>query len=187
MKYILNNLILHLASMDIRIKSKITFFITAMIMITSQVNAFDDGAYVFRLESGTQIQMNATANPQAGNMVYNTTDKKVYYYDGTQWVNREKARVIPKATSYTVQASDGGAVLTFDNTADVTLTIPAGLPIGFNVSIYQLNTGKVLVVGSGGVAVKNRLSRFKTAGKDAGIGLVCTSTDVCHLTGDLKK
>jgi len=140
---------------------------------------------VFRLNAGTQTEMNNII-PTLGMMVYNSTDKKVYYYDGTQWVGIDKARVVPKTGNYTLQASDDSAVLTFDSTTDVTLTIPAGLPVGFNVSVYQINTGKVIVSGSG-ATVKNRLSRFKTAGKDAGIGIVSTATDIFHITGDLKK
>jgi len=150
---------------------------------------FSDGNYVFQLESATQSEIDANLNGtlQEGMMVYNTTDKKVYHFNGTTWVGIDKARVIAKTSSYTLQVGDDSAVFTFDSTSDVTLTVPAGLPVGFNVSVYQLGSGKVIFSGSGGASIKNRLSRFKTAGKDAGVGLICTSSDVYHLTGDLKK
>jgi len=98
-----------------------------------------------------------------------------------------ETRVIPKSSDYTLQSSDNGAVFTFNSTSEVTLTVPSGLPTGFNVSIYQISTGKVIISGVTGVSIKNRLSRFRTAGKDAGAGLVSTATDIYHLTGDLVQ
>ncbi|WP_435263339.1 hypothetical protein [Tenacibaculum sp. nBUS_03] len=106
---------------------------------------------------------------------------------GTEWVDPNLPEVINKTASYTLTSADNGKVFTFNTVTDVTLNVSAGLPIGFNISIYQVNTGKVEIIGVGGVTVLNRLSRFKTAGKDAGAGLICTSTNNFHLTGDLKR
>ena len=176
---------------------------------TSTVHAAFEDDLIFTLKAGTQTDMN-TIIPTLGMVVYNSTDNKIYYYNGTNWVavstlfissdtdNKlvtgtdggisytPSAVVIAKTSNYTLQQSDNGAVLTFNSASDVTLTVPAGLPVGFNVSIYQIGNGKVTIAGSGAV-IKNRLSRFKTAGKDAGVGLVSTSTNTYHLTGDLKK
>jgi len=168
-----------------KIVRKMHFIIVLFCAVLVNAQPFEDDL-VFRLNAGTQTEMNNII-PTLGMMVYNSTDKKVYYYDGTQWVGIDKARVVPKTGNYTLQASDDSAVLTFDSTTDVTLTIPAGLPVGFNVSVYQINTGKVIISGTAGVGVKNRLSRFKTAGKDAGIGIVSTAINIFHVTGDLKK
>jgi len=68
----------------------------------------------------------------------------------------------------------------------MTLTIPSGLPIGFNISLYQIVSGEITIVGSG-TTVKNRLLRFKTAGLDAGVGVICTAANIFYVTGDLKK
>lgn len=106
---------------------------------------------------------------------------------GTDWIDPNLAEVVNKITNYTLVLADNGKVLTFNSAADVTLTIPAGLPVGYNISIYQIGNGNVTITGAGGVTVLNRLSRFKTAGKDAGIGLIATATNVFHLTGDLKR
>lgn len=104
---------------------------------------------------------------------------------GTDWIDPKLPVVENKTANYALVAADNGKVFTFNSTADVTLTVPTGLPVGYNVSIYQTNTGKVII--SGGATILNRLSRFKTAGKDAGVGLVATAADIFHLTGDLKK
>ncbi|MGG8498112.1 hypothetical protein ACQY1Q_17030 [Tenacibaculum sp. TC6] len=106
---------------------------------------------------------------------------------GTQWKDIKLAEVVNKTSNYTLTANDNGKVFTFNSSTDMTLTVPNGLPVGFNISIYQTNTGKVTVSGSGGTTILNRLSRFQTAGKDAGAGLICTSTNNFHLTGDLKR
>ncbi|MGB1040151.1 MAG: hypothetical protein ACPGVD_04700 [Flavobacteriales bacterium] len=96
-------------------------------------------------------------------------------------------RVIAKTADYTISMGESSAVITFNSSTPVTLTIPAGLPVGYNISVYQIGAGQVTIVGAGGVTLKNRLSTFKTAGKDSGAGIICTSTNVFHITGDLKK
>ena len=56
-------------------------------MFTTQINAAIDGNYVFSLESASQSQIdNNITSPQAGMMIHNNDDNKVYYYDGTSWV-----------------------------------------------------------------------------------------------------
>ena len=142
---------------------------------------------VFQLKSGTHAEINAIVAPIIGMMVYNTDDNKIYDYNGTAWASlHTPPTVIAKTASYVLTENDNGAVLTFNSSTAMTLTIPSGLPIGYNVSVYQIDTGKVTIIGSG-ATIKNRLSRFKTAGKNAGVGIVSTSTDVYHLSGDLKK
>ncbi len=96
-------------------------------------------------------------------------------------------RVVNKTADYTISLGESGAVITFNSATPVTLTIPVGLPIGYNISVYQIGAGQVTIVGAAGVTVKNRLSTFKTAGLDSGAGIIATSTDVFHITGDLKK
>ena len=61
------------------------------------------------------------------------------------------------------------------------------MPVGYNVSIYQIGTGVVTIQGAAGVTVRHRLLRFKTAGQDAGVGVLSTGTDTYHITGDLTK
>ena len=92
-----------------------------------------------------------------------------------------------KLTDYTLVLEDFRKVLTFNSAVDRTLTIPAGLPVGYNISIYQIGDGDVTIVGDDGVMVLNRLLRFRTAGRYAGVGLVSTATNIFHLTGDLKR
>jgi len=136
----------------------------------------------------TTAERNALSTPIAeGTLAFDTTVKKLYLYADTTWKEvLFSPKVVAKTGNYTLVISDNNNVLTFNSTTAVTLTIPSGFPIGFNVSVYQTGTGKVTIVGSG-TTVLNRLNRFRTAGKDAGVGIVSTATDTYHLTGDLRK
>ncbi len=96
------------------------------------------------------------------------------------------APVLEIPSNYTLSAADSGKVLYVTSATDITMTIPSGLPAGFNVSVYQYGTGTVHFVGAGAQVV-HRLERFYTAGQYAGVGLISYTSDVINLTGDLKK
>ncbi|MEW7278062.1 hypothetical protein ABW636_05660 [Aquimarina sp. 2201CG1-2-11] len=148
-----------------------------------------DNNALLGLPEATTIDINAipVASIQEGALVFDTDKKKAYKFNGTEWKELLTApSVFPKTGNYTLLESDNGNILTFNSTTDVTLTVPSGLTIGYNVSVYQTGTGKVTISGAGGVTVKNRLNRFKTAGLDAGVGIVSTDTNIFHITGDLK-
>ena len=122
-----------------------------------------------------------------GTLVFDSTIQKLYVYADTAWKELVfSPKVFEKTGDYTLVQNDNGAILTFNSSSAVTLTIPAGFPMGYNVSAYQIGTGKVTIAGSG-TTVLNRLNRFRTAGKDAGVGIVATATDTYHLTGDLIR
>ena len=122
-----------------------------------------------------------------GTLVFDATIKKLYVYANGEWKPLVfTPKVVEKTGDYTLVEDDNGMILTFDSSAAVTLTIPTGFPVGYNVSVYQIGAGKVTIAGSG-TSIKNRLSRFRTAGKDAGVGIVSTASDTYHLTGDLRR
>lgn len=178
----------------VKMKNNIRSFIavTAVFLLTQTTTwAQIDPALLVNIHNVTDTEMSAILNPLPGSLIYNTTRNSIMQFNGTTWdkLLEDKVlnvEVLPKTANYTVALADNGKVITFDSTSDVTLTIASGLPIGFNISIYQIGDGRVTIAGAGGVSVKNRLSRFKTAGKDAGVGLICTATNSFHLTGDLK-
>jgi hypothetical protein len=85
--------------------------------------------------------------------------------------------------AYTLQASDNGRVVTFDNAAAVTLTIPAGLPVGFSCLLLQLGAGAVVIAGAG-VALHNG-DGLTTTGRYAPASLFSPAPDV-HIAGGLR-
>jgi hypothetical protein len=56
-------------------------------------------------------------------------------------------------TSYTLQASDAGKIVTFDNGSAVTVTVPTTLAAGFQCKLIQLGAGLVTVQGDGTMVV----------------------------------
>jgi|GEM_PF-4403704 len=141
------------------------------------------------IPSYTTAQITATVIATEGSLAFDTDQKKLFEWNGTIWKEllTTPPTISPKTGDYTLTAADNYSALTFDSTTDVTLTIPTGLSIGYNVSIYQIGAGQVTISAGAGATIKNRLSRFKTAGLDAGVGIISTATDIFHVTGDLKK
>lgn len=134
--------------------------------------------------------IHSTLAGQEGNMYKDTVNNLQYIgvTDGSlKLLSPQFVRVIPKTASHTLSLGESGAVLTFNSTTPVTLTIPAGLPIGYNISVYQIGVGQVTIVGAAGVTVSNRLAIYRTAGQHAGVGIIATSTNNFHVTGDLTK
>ena len=143
----------------------------------SQDDSSATGEITFKDEAGGTTGKAQVVSANTDNQIKVGTDGGAYFSN--------LPTVVPKTASYALVASDNGKVFTFSSSTDVILTVPTGLPIGFNVSIYQIGAGTVTV--SGGTTILNRLSRFKTAGLSAGAGLIITATNTAHLTGDLKR
>ncbi len=88
---------------------KILFIIFLFTISTAKAQFSED--LVLSLQSGTQAEMTGITNPQAGQILYNTTDKKIYYYDGTSWV-KTASKIISTDPDNQIEAgSDGGAYL----------------------------------------------------------------------------
>ncbi len=125
------------------------------------------------------------------------TDGQVYidtYSNGARVATRDYAdtkaplyaNINNKSASYTLDASDNGKVLTFDNTSPMTLTVPTGLAAGFNCMIVQKGAGIVTISAAGGVAVINRSGGTKTAGQNAMVTLIALSGTYFISGGDMQ-
>lgn len=95
--------------------------------------------------------------------------------------------------SYTLQESDNGKVLTFDDTTSITVIIPETLSAGFTCGVYQLGTGTVMfsTSGSPGSRLENRNGHVMLAGQYAAGGLACVANSNGNeafviLTGDTQ-
>ena len=89
-------------------------------------------------------------------------------------------------TTYSLQPSDSGKVLTLNNASAITLTVPAGIPAGFNCTIVQKGVGAVSFVSGTGVTIANRLSRTMTAGQNAVATIVSISSNYFITSGDMQ-
>lgn len=88
-------------------------------------------------------------------------------------------------TSYTLVASDAGKIITFNNAADITLTVSNGLPTGFTCTVIQLGAGEVVFTASS-TTINNRQAFTKTAGQYAVAAITMYAPDTFITGGDLQ-
>lgn len=86
-------------------------------------------------------------------------------------------------TTYTLQASDNGKIITLSNAAGITLTVPAGLGAGFNCLFVQIGAGTVTLAASG-TTINNRQGFLTLAGQYAVGSLVAYAANVIAFGGD---
>lgn len=88
-------------------------------------------------------------------------------------------------TTYSLDSTDMGDVVTLDNASAVTLTIPSGLPDGFSVVVIQKGAGQVTFATSG-TTLLNFSGHTKTAGQHAVVTLIQSDTaaNTYYLAGD---
>lgn len=94
------------------------------------------------------------------------------------------AELTSSTTNYTLVSQDSGKFLNVDSGSAVNVTVPAGLPTGFTISVCQLGSGSVSFVTGSGVTINNRQGHTKTAGQFAVASIVGTAADVYVLVGD---
>jgi hypothetical protein len=91
-------------------------------------------------------------------------------------------------TSYTLALSDAGRLVTLNNAAAITLTIPTNtavaFPVGTRIDILQYGAGQVTVGGSG-VTIRSSGSKLKLAGQYSGATLWKKAANEWLLIGDI--
>ena len=90
-------------------------------------------------------------------------------------------------TTYQLVASDNGKIITLNNASAITLTVPAGLLVGFNCMVVQLGAGQVTIATSGGATVTNRSSFTKTGGQNAIMTLISVASNSFISSGDMSN
>lgn len=87
-------------------------------------------------------------------------------------------------TTYALQASDNGKVITFSNACKV--SVPTGLGAGFNCRLVQVGTGQVTVEAAG-TTINNRQQHNKLAGRYAVATLAAYASNTFVFSGDTTK
>jgi len=91
-----------------------------------------------------------------------------------------------KTTGYTLVAADNGKILNFTNSTAVTLTIPSGLPTGFNCTIVQNGTGQITLAASS-TTINNRNGFTKTAGQYSMVSILHLGSNVFISSGEMSN
>jgi hypothetical protein len=87
-------------------------------------------------------------------------------------------------TTYTLAASDNGRVVTLNNAAAVTVTVPASLGAGFSCTLIQLGVGQVTVTPGATVTINAPGGVNKTAVRYSAITLLAVAANSFILSGD---
>ena len=89
-------------------------------------------------------------------------------------------------TTYTFLSSDNGKIVTFNNGSTTTVTIPTGLPVGFNCTAIQLGAGQVGFTAASGVTMNAYASVYKISGQHGAAALISYTANIFNLSGTLS-
>jgi hypothetical protein len=87
-------------------------------------------------------------------------------------------------TAYTLLAADNGEIIVWNTSAGATLTIPSGLPVGFNATLIQTGTAAIGITGSG-TTLNSFEGKLRTAGQHAAVSIISYSSNVFNVAGGL--
>lgn len=91
---------------------------------------------------------------------------------------------VQTGTTYTLVAADNGGVVTLDNAAAITVTVPSGLGVGFNCICIQIGAGQVTFSASG--VTINPSSTLKISAQHGAASLIAYASNVFNLTGSIS-
>lgn len=148
------------------------------------IKSTNSGILIPRLTGAQRIAITA---PTESLMVFDTDAKLYYYYTNSAW-NPMNIGIIKSitTTSYTLTVEDSGKILDFTNNTPIVVTIPSGLPIGYQISITQAGTGAITLTPATGVTARNRWNGFVTSGQWAKVGLEVRALNNVIISGDVK-
>lgn len=93
-------------------------------------------------------------------------------------------------TTYTAVLTDDGKLVTCNNAAAITFTVPlnssVAFGIGTQINIMQLGAGQVTISPTGGVTIRSSGSKLKTYGQYAVATIVKIDTDTWVAVGNLS-
>lgn len=93
---------------------------------------------------------------------------------------------VQTGTTYTLQATDVGLVITLNNASAITLTVPRGLPDGFNCTVIQLGTGAVTIQPAGTI-INNADGFTRTGGRYTSAAILMYAKDSFITQGKMQK
>jgi hypothetical protein len=93
-------------------------------------------------------------------------------------------------TSYTAVLADDGKLVTLDNAAAITFTVPpnssVAFGIGTQINIMQLGAGQITITPGAGVTIRSANSRLKTTAQYSVATCVKIATDTWVAVGSLS-
>jgi len=88
--------------------------------------------------------------------------------------------------SYGLTGSDNGKIVTMNVATPNTLTVPAGLGVGFNCTAIQLGAGQTTITTSAGVTLNSYQGYLKISGQHGSASIVGYTSNVYNVAGNLS-
>ena len=165
---------------------------------------------VAQTTAGQTITLPSPTNVKAGRIVYicntgtvpfNTYGSagtvangacRIVTWMGSSWGSTSDtlAAINPQTTSYILAISDNNRFITMDSASAMALTLPLyssiAIPIGFQCTVAQKNTGTVTISPASGVTVISTATTRAFKAKGSAATLIKTGTDEWMLFGDMN-
>jgi hypothetical protein len=127
------------------------------------------------------------------NIVFRTAGTERMRIDGTGNVTGSNtntlsgfgATISSISTSYNLAATDNAEVIQSTAASAITITIPTGLPTGFNCMVLQYGAGQITFAAASGVTIINRNSYTKTLGQYAIATVLHLGSNIVVISGEL--
>lgn len=97
------------------------------------------------------------------------------------------AQINPISNSTTLVAADNAEIIQSNAATAISITIPTGLPTGFNCMVLQYGAGQITFSPAAGVTLINRNSFNKTIGQYALVTLLHIGSNVIIISGELTN
>jgi hypothetical protein len=165
--------------------------------ITSPANGLliyqTDGVVGFYVNTGTSasptwtrinIDWVRTGNDiayTAGNV--STTGTLTGGNSSTSSISGFGANVVSASANYSITAADNGKVIQSTGATAITISIPTGLPTGFNCTVVQMGAGQVTFSGT----ILNRTGFTKTASQYSVVSILHLGSNSILVTGEMSN
>jgi len=170
---------------------------------TTQSDGSDDG--FLRLSAGGGTNANAQSSidisgfsstaDMNNNIVFRTSGTERLRIDSngnlsgstTNTLSGFGAQINSISNSYQLAATDNSEVVQSNAASAITVTIPAGLPTGFNCMVLQYGAGQITFSPASGVTIINRNSYNKTIGQYALATVLHIGSNIVIISGELSN
>ena len=93
---------------------------------------------------------------------------------------------ITTGSTYSLVPADNGKIINISVASGIAVTVPSGLPIGFNCTLVQYGTGQITLATSGTI-LKNRSSYTKSAGQYSIMTIINMGSETYIVSGEMSN
>ncbi|MCZ2484983.1 hypothetical protein [Aquirufa antheringensis] len=152
-----------------------------------------DGVTGFYVNTGTSaspawLRVNTDWTKTGNDIAYtagnvSTTGTLTGGNTSTSTISGFAANVGTITTAYNISASDNGKILQSTSATAITITIPTGLPTGFNCTVVQMGAGQLTFSGT----YFNRGSFTKSASQYSIVSIIHLGSDKIIVSGEMSN